>query len=98
MRTATLWGGDISSEVYNKIVNVMECVHNQPGNYDESEVLEVAKQLQGFTTNDIDEIDQLTIDIREDDEDEDEELVEDTTGIPYADDAVTEVLAILSHD
>ena len=48
---------------YYKIISVMECVHNLDGNYDENEVLHVAKELQDFTFNDFEVIEQLNIDI-----------------------------------
>ena len=68
MARATLWSGQLSDEVYCKLVSIMECVHNLDGNYDESEALQVAKVLQDFTINDLDEIDQLNIDIHDDDD------------------------------
>ncbi len=41
----------------------MECVHNLDGNYDENEVLHVVKEIQDFTFNDFEVIEQLNIDI-----------------------------------
>ena len=79
MARATLWSGQLSDEVYGKIISLMECVHNLDGNYDESEALQVAKVLQDFTLNDLDEIDTLNIDIHDDDDD-------DTEPAGYSDD------------
>jgi len=66
MATATLWEGELCDDVYDKLVSIMECVHNLDGNCDESEALQVAKVLQDFTVNDLDHIDSLNIDIEED--------------------------------
>ena len=68
MSRAELWSGEISDEVYTKIISLMECVHNLDGNYDLSEVLEVAKVLQDFTVNDMENIDELNIDIHDEDD------------------------------
>ena len=68
MSRAELWSGEISDEVYTKIISVMECVHNLDGNYDLSEVLQVAKVLQDFTINDMENIDELNIDIYDEDD------------------------------
>jgi len=66
MATATLWEGELDGDVYHKLVELMECVHNLDGNYNISEALQVAKVLQDFTVNDLDHIDTLNIDIHED--------------------------------
>ncbi len=48
---------------YYKVISLMECVHNLDGNYDENEVLHVVKEIQDFTFNDFEVIEQLNIDI-----------------------------------
>ena len=66
MTEATVFGGkELDGNVFCKIVNLMEVVHNLPGNYDEVEALQVAKELQNFTINDLDHIDSLDIDLHE---------------------------------
>ena len=59
MTIASLKKGQLNDEVYGKIVDLMECVHNLDGNYDESEVLQVADMLQNFSSNDLDHINSL---------------------------------------
>ena len=49
----------ISVEVFGKIVDLMECIHNLDGNYDESEVLQVADALRDFSSSDLDHINSL---------------------------------------
>lgn len=66
MSTATVWQGELSGEVFCKLVHLMETVHNLDGNYDENEALQVAKVLQDFTMNDLEHIDSLNIDIHDD--------------------------------
>lgn len=69
MRTAKIFGGgELDGNVYCKIVSLMEVVHNLDGNYNESEALQVAKELQNFTINDLDAIDRLSIDVEDLDE------------------------------
>lgn len=62
---AELWEGSIEDidDCYDKIVNLMETVHNLDGNFDENEVLHVVKDLQDFTINDMESIDKLNIDL-----------------------------------
>ena len=76
---AKLWEGSVDDldGCYSKIIAVMECVHNQDGNFCEDEVLQVAKELQSFTINDMEAIDQLNIDIIDEDDDEYEDVVMD---------------------
>lgn len=69
MAKVEIWEGsvdDLENGCYSKIIALMECVHNLDGNYDESEVLQVAKELQNFTINDMESIDKLNIDIIDD--------------------------------
>ena len=70
MAKIEVWEGSVDDldGCYHKVIALMECVHNLDGNYDESEVLQVAKELQNFTINDMEAIDQLNIDIYDDDE------------------------------
>ena len=96
MTTARLWSGELSDEVYGKIINIMECVHNLDGNYCESEALQVAKVLQDFTLNDIEEIDQLNIDIHDDDEYDTDDNTGETYVSPPQLDQADELISLLT--
>ena len=52
----------LSSSLERKITDIMECVHNLDGNYDESEVRRVANALRDLTQSEFSEIQSLTFD------------------------------------
>ena len=54
--------GVLSSSLERKITDIMECVHNLDGNYDESEVRRVANALRDLTQSEFSEIQSLTFD------------------------------------
>ena len=101
---AKVWEGSVDDldGCYHKIIDLMECVHNLDGNYCENEVLQVAKVLQDFTINDMDEVDRLNIDIIDDD-DEDYDDTDDEVHIsereltPYANRDLDELLSMLEN-
>ena len=52
----------LSSSLEYKITNIMECVHNLDGNYDESEIHKVANALRDLTQSEFSELQSLTSD------------------------------------
>lgn len=53
---------ELTTQLEDTIVAVMECVHNLDGNYDQREINKVADVLRHLTADEFDELQSLTYD------------------------------------